>query len=144
MADDAIAELFAAARQARRGAYAPYSDFAVGCAVLLDDGTVITGANIENGSYPVGLCAERATIATVFAQRPPGQRHIAAVAVAGPDDAADCAPCGACRQWLHELAGDATVVFPWHGEVRAAAVSELLPFGFDLEEGPRSDGGPGR
>jgi cytidine deaminase len=131
--DRDIARLADAARLARTRAYAPYSNFPVGCALLLADGTVVTGANVENGSYGLGLCAERAAMASLFADHPPGERTIAAVVVAGPDGVADCSPCGACRQWIHELAPDAVVAFPWHGELVAVTVDELLPFGFELD-----------
>jgi cytidine deaminase len=127
-----IARLADAARLARTRAYAPYSDFQVGCALLMADGTVVTGANVENGSYGLGLCAERAAIASLFADHPPGERTIEAVVVVGPDGV-DCSPCGACRQWIHELAADAVVVFPWQGELVSVTVPELLPFGFVLD-----------
>lgn len=133
LTEEQLATLTEAARTARARSYSPYSNFAVGCAALLGDGTVVTGANIENGSYPVGICAERATIATIFSQRAPDERDIVAVVVAGPDDVDNCAPCGGCRQWLHELAPNATIGFPWDGSTVTMPVSDLLPFGFDLD-----------
>jgi len=132
VAQDVLEALAEAARSARAGAYAPYSEFPVGCAVLLADGTTVTGANIENGVYPVGLCAERAAIATVFSSRPAGERDIVAVVVVGPEGVADCSPCGGCRQWLHEFASDATIAFPQHGKLHATTAAELLPYGFTL------------
>jgi cytidine deaminase len=131
--DHDLARLTDAARLARTRAYAPYSNFPVGCALLLADGTVVTGANVENGSYPLGLCAETAAMASLYADHPEGERSIVAVVVAGPDGVADCSPCGACRQWIHELAPEAVVAFPWHGQQVAVTVDELLPFGFSLD-----------
>jgi homotetrameric cytidine deaminase len=130
--DHDLARLVDAARLARSRAYAPYSNFTVGCALQLADGTVVTGANIENSSYGLVLCAERAAMASLYADRPPGERSIVAVVIAGPDDVADCSPCGGCRQWIHELAPDAVVAFPWKGEVVTVGVDQLLPYGFDL------------
>jgi cytidine deaminase len=126
-------ELIAAARAARRHAYAPYSRFAVGAALLTEDGTVVTGVNVENASYGVGICAERsAAVAAVSS----GHRRFRAIAVAGPGEV-PVPPCGACRQFLREFPpGDQLVVLAAGeagDEVLTLALGELLPYGFGPE-----------
>lgn len=97
-------ELVKAAWEARKAAYAPYSRFAVGAALLLPDGRVYTGCNVENAAYPVGLCAERTAFAKAVSE---GERTFSALAVIGaPTDKAGsdfCPPCGMCRQFLREF-----------------------------------------
>lgn len=124
--------LLAEARLAAEQAYAPYSKFRVGAAVLGGDGTVYRGANIENASYGLTLCAERAALACAYAA---GERAIVAIAVAcidAPQGAPleERMPCGACRQWMQELAPDAEVHIL--GAERAFRVAELLPMGFRI------------
>jgi cytidine deaminase len=127
-------QLLAAARAARARAYAPYSRFAVGAAVLTRSGAIVTGANVENASYGLSLCAERAALARALQEgHRPGE--IVAVAVA-TDAPAPATPCGACRQWLLELAAGAVVYCagaPDAGPPLVATVAELLPHAF----GPR-------
>ena len=98
-------DLVRAALAAAKGAYAPYSRFCVGAALVAASGRVYTGANVENASYPCGICAERAAVARAVAE---GETRFTAIAVAGlkADDsvAADCTPCGLCRQTLREFA----------------------------------------
>ena len=123
--------LLAAARATARHAHAPYSHFRVGAAIQTEQG-VFTGCNVENASYGLCLCAERVALAAAIAA---GARRISAVAVTCLDARSDLGlngrtPCGACRQWLHELAPAAEV---WiDGETRPFTVSELLPHGFQL------------
>lgn len=117
------ADLLAQARAAAAGAYAPYSHFEVGAAVLLRDGRVVTGANVENASYPLGVCAERAALARAVAEGArPGE--VEAIAVTA-------SPCGGCRQWLLEFGLD-RVVFSHGGEVIVRRPEELLPESFEL------------
>lgn len=123
--------LAAAARRAAEQAYAPYSKFRVGAAVLSERG-MFTGCNVENASYGLCLCAERTALATAIAA---GARQFCAVAVACLDANASLGlkgrtPCGACRQWLLELAPDAEVIID--GDERIFTVQELLPHGFEL------------
>ncbi len=120
--------LVAAARRARRNAYAPYSRFAVGAALLAADGTVFTGANVENSSYGLTICAERsALVAAVSA----GHRRFRALAlVAGRG--APASPCGACRQVIAEFGPDAVVLFQGRDAVEELRARELLPAGFIL------------
>jgi cytidine deaminase len=117
------AALFEHARHVAERAYAPYSRFRVGAAVLLRDGRVAVGTNVENASYGLTLCAERAALARAVAEGArPGE--IEAVAVTA-------SPCGGCRQWLLEL-GVGRVVFPVSGELVARTPAELLPESFEL------------
>ena len=91
--------LIDAAMQTRERAYVPYSHFPVGAAILVEDGTIIGGVNIENASYPLTVCGERSAVVTAASQ---GYRTIYAVAVSAPR-AAGTTPCGACRQVLNEF-----------------------------------------
>ena len=135
-------QLVAAARDASRNAHAPYSRFAVGAAVLLDDGTVITGANFENASYGLSLCAETVAIATASAA---GRlRDIVAIGVIGGAMDAEgratgtspVSPCGRCRQVINEAAQMGGRDLPVHcgaaegGAIHTYTVSELLPDAF--------------
>ncbi|HEU0014350.1 MAG TPA: cytidine deaminase [Longimicrobium sp.] len=117
------------ARQARRFAYAPYSRFHVGAALLADDGRVFTGCNIENASYGLTNCAERVAIGKAVSE---GARSFAAIAVVGPEDDAPCSPCGACRQVLTEFGLALPVVTPdgTPGGFRVDTAGGLLPGAF--------------
>jgi cytidine deaminase len=141
MTEQAI-QLVAAARDAARNAHAPYSRFAVGAAVLLDDGTVVTGANFENASYGLSLCAETVAIATASAA---GRlRDIVAIGVIGGAMDADgfatgttpVSPCGRCRQVINEAAQMGRRDLPVYcgaaqgDAIRTYAISELLPDAF--------------
>jgi len=125
------ATLLDAAREAASRAYAPYSDFAVGAALLFDDGSIVTASNVENASYGLSLCAE--TLAVSKAMNDGRRAGLLAVAVAGPG--ADLtSPCGRCRQVLHELAaldGSDPLVWCAHGEGHVEyRLSALLPLAF--------------
>lgn len=123
------AVLHGLAEEARERAYAPYSGFAVGAAVLTESGAVVTGANVENASYGLSLCAERSAIVRAVGD---GHRRLSALAVAA--DAATCSPCGACRQLLEEFAADGmTVTFPRDGELATVPFRALLPLPFRLD-----------
>jgi cytidine deaminase len=104
-------------------AYAPYSKFHVGCAVLARDGRVIEGVNVENAAYPLGVCAERTAFSRAMAEGfRPGDFTVAAITAS---------PCGGCRQWLQEM-GVERVVFRNAGEVKTMTPAELLPESFVL------------
>jgi cytidine deaminase len=125
--------LLAAARQAAEQAYAPYSDYPVGAALAFDDGTVVTGSNVENASYGLSLCAE--TIAVAKAMNAARRGGLVAVAVVGLKAGAEpVTPCGRCRQVLSELAqngGTDPLVWSGTGEhAFEARLSELLPHAF--------------
>jgi cytidine deaminase len=121
------------AAEAAGRSYSPYSRFRVGAALLLEDGAVVTGCNVENCSYRLTSCAEQGAIARAVAERGPGIR-LRAVAVANLNGAASM-PCGACRQTLTEFGDDATVVlYPGEGGVmEETTLGELLPWAFRAE-----------
>jgi homotetrameric cytidine deaminase len=121
--------LLDAARTARARAYAPYSDFAVGAAVETPEGAFITGANVENASFGLTICAERAAIVRAIAE---GHRAFRAVAVAGPEGV-DTAPCGTCRQFIAEFDPDMPITFTSSDGVVHTTLSKLLPFAFTSE-----------
>jgi cytidine deaminase len=131
-------ELVAAARAARERAYAPYSGYRVGAALLTDGGDIITGANIENASYGLSICAERAAVASAVAA---GRRRFEAIAVAGPGPD-PVTPCGACRQVLREFPRGVDLEVVCVGEagerVLATTLGALLPDSF----GPGNLGPP--
>jgi cytidine deaminase len=119
--------LVAAAREARDRAYAPYSGFQVGAALLAEDGRVVPGANIENASYGLSMCAERTAVFRAAAE---GVRRLAAVAVVASNDEPTW-PCGACRQVLHEFGPEMVVISEGAGGVRQELrLAELLPNAF--------------
>lgn len=123
--------LIEAAVSARQHAYAPYSDYQVGAAVLSQDGTVTTGCNVENASYGLSNCAERTAIFKLVSEG--GDRRLKMVVVATKDGGS---PCGACRQVLAEFGNDFWVVsyaVETH-KLRAWTIAELLPAAFSLEE----------
>jgi cytidine deaminase len=124
-------ELVARARSAAHGAYAPYSKFRVGAAVLTVDGTAFSSANIENAAYPVSQCAEANVVNYAVSQ---GHRRIPVVAVACIDAATvdDAYPCGRCRQIMSEFGVETIHVTTAEGEVRSHTLDDLLPYRFTL------------
>lgn len=123
--------LIAAAEAARARAYAPYSHFSVGAAVLAD-GAIYAGCNIENASYGLTVCAERVAVFSAVAA---GVRAVDAVAIASSANTLT-APCGACRQVLHEFGPAMSVIMHGGGETVTRSLAELLPLSFgpaDLE-----------
>jgi cytidine deaminase len=117
------AALRAAAADAARRAYIPYSQFPVGAAGLVDDGRVVVGCNVENASYGLTLCAECGLVSALHAS---GGGRLAAVAVTDPDGL-DLAPCGRCRQLLHEAGGPDL-------PVNERPLRELLPDAFGPDD----------
>ena len=117
-------ELYRQAVAAAGRAYAPYSSFHVGAVVLARDGRLFEGVNVENASYPLGICAERTAIgcAVVAGCRPGDLEEIAITA----------SPCGGCRQWIHEFRFDHVTFKNADGEVVTRTPAELLPETFEL------------
>lgn len=122
-------ELMKIARKARQNAYAPYSHFAVGAALLAESGRVYTGCNIENASYGLACCAERNAI---FAAVGAGERRFKMLAVAA-DSPEPVAPCGACRQVIAEFGIPLVVMGNLKAETKTMTAEELLPYGFGQE-----------
>ena len=129
---DQVTALVEAARQARGKAYAPYSKYTVGAAVLTGSGSTFTGANVENAAYPSGMCAERVAVYDAVSR---GEKDIRAVAVVTENGGA---PCGACRQVLAEFGLQAEVLLAdATGQVSARlTVSDLLPRSFGPKDLP--------
>jgi cytidine deaminase len=118
-------ELVAAALEARTRAYAPYSNYFVGAALLAADGSVTLGCNVENAAYPATICAERVALTSAVAQ---GKRAFAAIAVATANGGS---PCGTCRQVMAELGLEMTVyIADAEGRYVTTSVRELLPDSF--------------
>jgi cytidine deaminase len=118
-------ELIAVALTARDRAYAPYSHYHVGAAVLTADGSVIVGCNVENAAYPSTICAERVALTAAIAQ---GERDFVAIAVATENGGS---PCGTCRQVMAELGPSMTVyIADADGNYRTTSVRALLPDSF--------------
>ena len=115
-------------------AYAPYSKFRVGAAVLLEDDSVIEGCNVENASYRLTTCAEQTAIAAAVALHGPALR-IRAVIIVNLNETAS-QPCGACRQTIHEFSSPQTEVFfpAANGTLTRCTIADLLPHAFVLEE----------
>jgi cytidine deaminase len=125
-------ELVARARQAREQAYAPYSNFAVGAALLGRSGRVFTASNVENAAYPLSTCAERSAVTKAISE---GERDFEAIAVVTSSGAT---PCGACRQILSEFADPEgnlrVIVADLEGHSRTFTVAELLPERFTRDQ----------
>ena len=135
MSKDLDDALIAAAREAAGQSYSPYSDFAVGAALRFADGSVVTGTNVENASYGLGLCAETVAVSKAMADGVRG--GLVAVAVTGPQDKGGgdpITPCGRCRQVLNELAQlggtDPEILCVGPDRVNRVRLSTLLPDAF--------------
>jgi cytidine deaminase len=128
-----VASLAQQAEVAAHRAYAPYSRFYVGAAILLESGEIVTGCNVENASYRLTTCAEQTAIASAVAQFGAAIR-VRAVVVANLNQTA-CQPCGACRQTIAEFAApDAVIVFPGaEGKADRCTLADLLPASFQLK-----------
>jgi cytidine deaminase len=123
-------DLCKAATEALSRAFAPYSRLQVGAAVLTERGQVFSGGNVENASYGLTLCAERAAIAQAVAGEGPGMRIKALAVVSGQPG--PFAPCGACRQVIKEHGPEALVIFQGEEGLISAPITELLPHAFRL------------
>lgn len=119
------------ARAAQRQAHAPYSKFHVGAAVLLENGEVFTGCNVENASYGLTNCAERTAIFSAVAKLGGPNVKIVAVAVVNSQDA-PCSPCGACRQVIAEFGRNAVIWYQGKNGIVESTMDRLLPDSFSL------------
>lgn len=134
MADD-DQSLLDAAWEAREGAVCPFSHFKVGAVLVDDTGRRFTGANVENASYNLGLCAERVALYHALTHGA-GAIHTVVIVT---EAAEPTTPCGACRQALWEFAPEAEVLLATRDEQRRLTVRELLPFAFDVSALPRPE-----
>ena len=131
LTDDIRAQLVAAAIAAREKAYAPYSKFSVGAAVLGTDGKIYTGCNIENVSYGMTMCAERTALFKMVSE---GCTEFEAIAIVAGDNVTDGAPCGACRQVMGEfaesLSGTEVILASLNGDYIVETVASMMPYPF--------------
>lgn len=127
-------ELIEKAKEARKLSYSPYSHFAVGAALLCKDGQVFLGANIENSSYPLCMCAERNALYNARMHDKVKEDFVALALSADTDE--PCSPCGACRQVISELfpANAPIYMSNLKGLVQETTISELLPFAFSEDD----------
>jgi cytidine deaminase len=128
---DVRARLLRSANRVMKNAHAPYSKFRVGAAVLLSNGKIFSGCNVENASYGMTNCAERTAIFSAVARCGP-KIEIRAVSVT-TEQGVPCSPCGACRQVIYEFGPDATIFFQGAEGPKQAHITELLPEGFRLQ-----------
>ncbi len=121
-------KLFQTAKEASLNSFSPYSNFPVGAAILADDGNIYKGCNVENISYPVGICAESAAIAAMICD---GGKKIIEMVIFAPSDKL-ISPCGACRQRIKEFADNQTIIHlaDKNGIQKSFTIEELLPFSF--------------
>ena len=133
LSPDIVERLLQSAQQASEKAYAPFSKFYVGAAILTSDGKMFMGCNVENSSFGMTNCAERTAIFTAVAEGVvSADRDLVAVAVVNKDGV-PCSPCGACRQVIYEFGPEAVIIFrAKSGEITQLRSEELLPEGFRL------------
>lgn len=136
MEDKAIRKLIAAALEARKNSYSPYSGFSVGAALMTSDGSVFTGVNIESASYSMTVCAERTAIFKAVSE---GRRDFTAIAiVGGREEVSDyCYPCGACRQVMTEFCdyeGFVVISAVSEEDYKLFRLRELIPTAFSFEK----------
>lgn len=123
-------ELYRMADEIKKNAYAPFSDFHVGAALLTKDGRVFTGVNVENSSYGAAICAERTAFVKAISE---GEREFSAIAIAS--SGGEALPCGICRQFMYEFSPDIKVITGTdENSLRVQPLSRLLPEGFRLEK----------
>lgn len=125
-----IALLKQNAQQVQKNAYAPYSNFKVGAALVAEDNNIYKGCNVENASYPLGQCAEASAIGNMVGQ---GCSKISTIFILSPNNEF-CPPCGGCRQKIKEFATPSTQIIlgTQDGKTKTVSIGELLPLAFDL------------
>jgi len=124
-------ELIQAATRALAKAYAPYSQFKVGAAILTTQGKIVLGCNVENASYGLSVCAERNAIANALICREEDKMEIRAIAIVNSQNI-PCSPCGACRQVIWEFGQQAQIIFQGSQGWQQSDIKEMLPAGFSL------------
>ena len=126
-------QLYDIAQTVSRNAYAPYSGFKVGAALLTEDGRVYSGVNIENSSYGATICAERTAFVKTISE---GEKQFTAIAVYAEGE--EAIPCGICRQFMYEFAPEIMVITGTsRDELNVRTLTELLPVGFSLKGGKK-------
>ena len=125
-------DLINAATEARENAYARYSGFKVGAALVDDQGRMHVGCNVENAAYPLGSCAEAGAIASMVQQG--GKRIVRIAVVGGSGEVGPCTPCGGCRQRIHEFADENTVILAIDdsNEWQEFSMEQMLPASFHM------------
>ncbi|MBD2579014.1 cytidine deaminase [Oscillatoria sp. FACHB-1406] len=126
------ARLIAVAEAATRKAYAPFSGFRVGAAILTESGNIFEGCNVENQSYGLTICAERTAIVSAVAAQGGEKMRIRAIAIVN-EDQTPCSPCGACRQFIWEFGRDAIVLFYDSKGLQESSIRQLLPHAFSFD-----------
>lgn len=126
---DELSRLLKAAKDVAKRAYAPYSKFRVGAAVLTEKGGIYNGCNVENASYGLTICAERSAIFSAVGNEGGDSMKIRAIAVVCESDL-PCPPCGACRQVIYEFGPEAVVIYQGQKGLIERTLSEILPEGF--------------
>lgn len=127
-------QLIEAAKVVRANAYAPYSNYFVGAAIIDENGVVHRGCNVENAAYPEGTCAEASAIGAMVAA---GGKKISVIAAVGGSDSLEfCTPCGGCRQRILEFSDEHTrvILINAEGEIQEYSIDELLPLAFRLRQ----------
>lgn len=123
-------KLFEMATEIRKNAYAPFSKFHVGAALLTADGKIYTGVNVENSSYGATICAERTAFVKAISE---GERDFVALAISAGET--EALPCGICRQFIYEFAPEIAIITGTDKEnINIRVLEDLLPMGFRLEE----------
>lgn len=123
-------KLFEIATEIRKNAYAPFSKFRVGAALLTAEGKIYTGVNVENSSYGATICAERTAFVKAISE---GEREFVALAISAGET--EALPCGICRQFIYEFAPEIAIITGTDNEnINIRLLEDLLPMGFRLEE----------
>ena len=128
--EEKFEKLIRAASEARKFSQAKYSEFAVGAALLTNDGDIITGCNVESSSFGLTICAERVALTKALSE---GKLKFSHIAIVGPSNDY-CSPCGACRQLLYDYAPDIDIILSKNGQLKIIPLTELLPLAFEATQ----------
>lgn len=130
LAAEKLNQLIDEAKQAYQNSYTPYSQFPVGAALLVEDGSIVQGCNVENASFGLAICAERAAIVKAISM---GHKHFDAIAIVA-EKAQPCYPCGTCLQFIREFGADIQVILEQDNQPWVMRVAELLPYAFTADD----------